>query len=160
MTTHTISFCILDDLRPAYGPIHETFEGPVSKESVEKTVQNILQNFLDSNHEDPSDYYQQIDQSEINSITTDLCLTNHYVINRFNKYYVIAFSLDYTRFEIFSKDCDKELITWRYDDLNDPITGIITDEDYNVSPVIKMLQLYQGYSNVYGLVDGSEMHKK
>lgn len=38
-------------------------------------------------------------------------LTNKFaVINRVEKYYVITFAINGTRFEIYSKDCDKELI--------------------------------------------------
>jgi hypothetical protein len=39
------------------------------------------------------------------------------------KYYVI----DWTRFEVFSKDCDKELITWRDGDENDPVVHQIVN---------------------------------
>ena len=62
---------------------------------------------------------------------------------RFNKYYVICFAINYTRFEVFSKDCDKKLIKWRDDDQNDPIKGIIRDDNYNENPVISMLRNFQ-----------------
>jgi hypothetical protein len=149
---HTISFCILDDCRPAYGPIHESFSGSISEQPVKSTVRSILQAFLDSKY-DPSKYYhERINQDEINCITSGLCSENYYVHNRFEKYYVIAFAIDFTRFEVFSRDCDKRLIKWRENDEADPITGIITNDDYNISPVIKMLKLYGGY----GIIDRSD----
>ena len=57
---------------------------------------------------------------------------------------MIAFALDFKRFEIYSKDCDKELIHWHENDDNDPIaeTGIISDEDYNENPVIQIVQTF------------------
>ena len=51
------------------------------------------------------------------------CLMNngHFVWNYYQKWYVVAFSLDYIRFNITAKDCDKKLIKWRQDDENDKI---------------------------------------
>lgn len=138
--SHSVSFCILDDLCSAYGPIHEPIT-EVSKGHIKIAVRKILDKFLESKYNDPSGYYQGlIDEKEINLITNDLFSNKYYVINRFEKYYVIAFALDYTRFEIYSKDCDKELINWGISHPNAEVTGIITDLDYNLNPVIKFMQ--------------------
>lgn len=42
----------------------------------------------------------------------DLISNRFSVVNRVEKYYVVAFSIDGTRFEIYSKDCEKKLIEW------------------------------------------------
>ncbi|XWV25685.1 hypothetical protein QJ857_gp0010 [Tupanvirus soda lake] len=39
----------------------------------------------------------------INYISETLKLQDYYVINRYNKYYIVAFAINYTRFEIFSR---------------------------------------------------------
>ncbi|MFS8160395.1 MAG: hypothetical protein ACMG6E_09370, partial [Candidatus Roizmanbacteria bacterium] len=75
----------------------------------------------------------------LSDITNDLLNDGYYVWNRFEKYYVIAFALDYVRFEIYSKDCDKILIKWRENDATDPIKGIIKGE-YNQNPVITLVK--------------------
>ena len=139
LMSHTVSFCILDDLKPAYGPFHESMVD-LTKSNIEQAVRKLLQDFLTAGR-DPSGYYcKEINELEIKSVTNSLCNRNYYVINRFEKYYVIAFAIDYTRFEVFSRDCDKELIKWRTDDTNDPVTGLITDDEYNVSPVFKLMK--------------------
>ena len=53
---------------------------------------------------------------------------------------MIAFALDYARFEIFSKDCDKELISWRGDDQDDPVVDTIDNPNYNENPVITLMK--------------------
>lgn len=144
-----VSFCIFDDCEPAYGPFHKSFEGKITKGNVKQTVIELIDDFLEADI-DPSRYYCETFEDdydhEIESITLNLLSKSYYVINRFEKYYVIAFALNYTRFEIFSKDCDKELIKWRDNDEKDHITGIISDPDYNLNPVIKFLQEINGGS--------------
>ena len=135
--SHILSFTVLDDLNPAYGPVHETLDD-LTLSSIEKSVRKILQNFNSSN--DPSGYYHQYKDSDMESIVNSLFSKKYYVINRFEKYYVIAFAIDYTRFEVFSRDCDKELIKWRDVDENDLKIEQIDDPEYNVNPVIKLMQ--------------------
>jgi len=77
------------------------------------------------------------------------------VWNRCHKYYVIGFAIDYTRFEVYSKGCDKQLFSWisdlNSDEINNEIenfdsedkiaaNGIITDPEYNLNPVIKVMR--------------------
>lgn len=138
METRTVSFCILDDLSPAYGPKSETveLEGNFAN-NVQAAVHKLILDFIAEDN-DPTGYYvNEIDES---AIVADLLSDKFYVINRYEKYYVIAFALDFTRFEVYSKDCSKELIKWRSTDANDPVAGLITDGDYNMNPVIKLMQ--------------------
>lgn len=76
-------------------------------------------------------------------IAHELKKEGHYVVNRVNKYYVYAFSLDYTRFEVYSKGYEKKVIDWKEfdeDATNGPIRGRVQD-DYNVNPVLKALAM-------------------
>jgi len=140
--TNTVSFCILDDLIPKYGPVHVNFDG-LSYDTVNKVVTNILSTFK-SQKDDPTGYYnERINAHEIQEITQDLLNSGYYVWNRFEKYYVIAFALNFTRFEVFSKDCDKELIKWRDNDESDEIKGLLVDDNYNENPVITMMRKFQ-----------------
>src|SRR5690606_10169688 len=72
----------------------------------------------------------------IAEIANDLLKNEYYVLNLMAKYYVVAFALNFTRLEIYSKDCDKEIISWPTDVDNEmtdsiagegPIKGIIDD---------------------------------
>lgn len=136
---HILSFCILDDLNPVYGPIHKQIKD-ISLQEILKNVKEIFNEFFEGS--DPTGYlHDDINENKINRIAQFLVNQQYYVINRYEKYYVIAFSLDYTRFEVFSKDCDKRLIKWRDDDSNDKIAGIINDPTYNESPVLKLMKL-------------------
>jgi hypothetical protein len=81
----------------------------------------------------------------IDEIVNGLMDNDFYVANRFEKYYVIAFAIDYARFEIYSKDCDKKLIQWKKDGciMDGPIKGIIRGT-YNLNPVVELLSSLQG----------------
>jgi len=124
-----------------------------TKENIEKFIDKVIKFFCEK---DPENEYKNNDPSfffvnhynnqtlydykdTINSMTSSLMEKEYYVRNRVSKYYVIAFAINYTRFEIYSKDCDKELISWNNDN-NGPIKGIINDLDYNVNPVIKLIK--------------------
>lgn len=144
---HTLSFCILDDLIPCHGPCHITFSNEeISYDTIAKYVNTIIKKFKKNPKKDQSNYFDEEffkSDNYISKIIKDLLNKGFFVCNRYNKYYVIAFSLDYVRFEIFSKDCDKELIKWRYYDKNDPINGKIIDADYNENPVVKIFKNLQ-----------------
>lgn len=139
--THTVSFVVLDNLENYIGPRHITIPD-LSITSVVYAVKQLTRSeeirnplyFFDDEYYDSSGYWP-------NKIASTLIEDGYYVINRWQKYYVIAFALDYTRFEVYSKDCDKKLIDWETpEQTNAVIKGIITDEDYNVNPVIKLIQ--------------------
>jgi len=70
------------------------------------------------------DDYWKIYMSESDNkkdIIDGLMDRGYWVWNYYQKWYIVAFSLDYTRFNVVAKDCDKKLIKWRYTDENDPI---------------------------------------
>ncbi|AYV86679.1 MAG: hypothetical protein Sylvanvirus6_20 [Sylvanvirus sp.] len=74
------------------------------------------------------------------NITGSLIDKHYFVANRRNKYYVMCFALNYTRFDVFSKDCPKQLMVWRNNDQDDPIEGVLSDEDNDQNPVITTLK--------------------
>ena len=142
-TTHTVSFCIFDDLEPRYGPVSETFtcDDADLEQQIYESVSKIMQPLIDGEESDPTGYYvKDYTSADTKNITKRLLKSKYYVINRYEKYYVIAFALDYARFEIYSKDCDKELIKWRENDATDPIVSRIANEDYNENPVAKLMK--------------------
>jgi len=101
-----LSFVILDDLKPVYGPIHETLDITSLEQGVRKIIATL------NEYADPSSYYQTIDEGEIYTIVYKLLCDGYFVRNQFNKYYVIAFSLNFTECKVFSRDCDG-IITWK-----------------------------------------------
>ena len=163
--THTISFMILYDLEPAYGPIHMDI-GNLKKKTVKVGVMKLAQPFLkrlkrkrkegvdfdnrcwnvkEGEEVDPSTYYFDGFAGlgyyfNADEVVRDLSEDGYYCWNRFEKYYVIAFAIDYVRFEVFSKYCDKELIKWRENDTYDEIKENIEDDNYNENPVITLLR--------------------
>lgn len=155
--THTISFVILDDLSNTFKPI-EIEIGEVNRENVTNAVDAIAKQFgfIDDKtlvgeyeHHDVSRYYFESAFSDRykpqfikdRDDVIDNLITNGYSVwNRFNKYYVIAWAVDHTRFEVYSKDCDKMLIQWGEGKNDGEIKGMIEDEDYNENPVITMMK--------------------
>jgi len=149
---HTISICILDDLKAYYGPHHLYFtKGLHSKRKLKRKILALIRPFKKKYKEDCSEYFDDAffekEDEYVTNIVQSLIEKKYYVFNRYNKYYVIAFAIDFVRFEVFSKDCDKELIKWRHDDANDPIVGIISDPNYNENPVVKFIRLFNSHSN-------------
>lgn len=127
----------------------------INRENISKSIDHIikkLNNVIDKETKELSEivgYYSK-DNSSLyyhtkefiekykNEIIDDLIKDNYCVQNRFNKHYVIAFAINYTRFEIYCKDCDKEIIKWRENDEQDPIKGIIRNKNYNENPVVAL----------------------
>lgn len=70
----------------------------------------------------------------------DLLSKGYSVWNLFQKYYVIAWAIDYTRFEIYSEDCE-DVIEWG-EGKSGGIKGIIENEDYNENPVITTMKAF------------------
>ena len=130
---HVLSFCIFDDLYPMMTPIEMKFnELDELKILVDKMLMYKLK------YENLEEYFEFVSDN-IDYIVSKLRKKRYYVRNRYEKYYVIAFAIDYVRFEIYSKDCDKQLIKWREDDANDKIVGLIADENYNDNPVVRLM---------------------
>ena len=134
---NVISFRILEDLSTVYSDSVSIKDS--SFEEIMKGVKEIAKPFMTRKETDSTVYYFKDDYYS-QEVAEALMKKGYYVVNRYEKYYVVAFALNYTRFEVFSKDCDKETIKWRYDDSDDVIEGKITDDDYNENPVVKLLK--------------------
>jgi hypothetical protein len=147
---YTLSFCILDDLTVCHGPEHRELNGIPNFNDIKEVILNdLLNDFRQDEYADCSGYFDKeffASNEYIDTIVNNLIKYNYVVKNRYNKYYVIAFAINYTRFEVYSKDCDKELIKWRENDSNDPIKGIITNPNYNENPVVTAVALF---SSIY-----------
>jgi hypothetical protein len=159
-----ISFTILDDLEPIMrldgsGSIRD-------KQDIVKFIQQVTDSFgsrEDGKRYDPTYFFRYEEEYEksydsngvlidsktqvltlgprdIDQMAEELLKNKYYVLNRVNKYYVIAFALNFHRFDVFSKDCDKQLIKWRQEDQDDPVVRQIEDPDYNENPVITMMR--------------------
>lgn len=148
--TVTISFTILDDLEDIKNydyetdtklskipllPYHKQIQ--FTKTDIEKFINEVRLVFAL-----PLKLCYFNDRIYNSEIVDELYNDNFYVLNRIEKYYVVAFAINYTRFEIYSKDCDKKLISWRENDESDPIAknGILYDDDYNICPVETLLK--------------------
>ena len=139
--TNTLSFCIFDDLSPCFSPITVEYKKD-DPNGLSTAIDLITKPFIEGKLQDDSSYYFKMDYSK-DEVLSVLQRKNYYVLNRYEKFYVIAFAINYTKFEIFSKDCDKKLIKWRSDDANDKITGIIDNKNYNENPVVTLLKSLQ-----------------
>lgn len=106
----------------------------------DESVNKLNDDLENMNIQFPS-YWQQLMTQYQSEIIDDLINKGYWVWNRFTKYYVVAFSLDFTRFDVYSKDCEKKLITWREKDENDQIKGIIRDSNYNENPVVSLMKM-------------------
>jgi len=115
---HTLSFAILDDLEHITSKCIklESLTKEEITRGVEKCIEeygNVKNNIF--NYSDISGYFDKeffSKQKYLETIVQELYDENYFVCNQYEKYYVIAFSIDYTKFKVFSKDCDKELISW------------------------------------------------
>lgn len=146
----TISFAMFDDLRPI-NVIHKKINKSV--EEIIRFIKNIRDSYVKEEYDPTCFLWNHFDENmmsmgTIAEIANDLLKNEYYVLNRMAKYYVVAFALNFTRFEIYSIDCDKEIISWPTyvdNEMTDsiagegPIKGIIDDPDYNVNSVIKMM---------------------
>ncbi len=129
MTISTISFCVCDDLRPDE-IITKSFKN-------KEELTNILKEIWKIGTEKYSHTYF-FDNISIESVVDDLLTEGYCVYNRREKYYVVAFAINYKRFWIWSKDCEAKIIKWKENDENDCIAKNL-EEDYDVNPVIKMM---------------------
>jgi len=133
----TLSFSILDDLRQIF-----RIDLPVGC-SLRETVTEAIQRYKDS--DDYNEYFSDyLDSSYISDVLEE---QKYCVYNRVVKYYVIAFSLNYNRFHVYSKGCDLEVIDWETETngvVNGPILDSESDhEDYDENPVIKFMNELQ-----------------
>lgn len=124
---NTINFVILENLKPCYGPIEITS----SYDDIKNELYNLIDVFKkipDKSGYFDTDFFNNA-ETYISHIEYSLKQHNYFVRNGYNKYYVIAFALNYTRFEVFSKGHNKQLIKWRNDDVNDSIVGFMIYDD-------------------------------
>lgn len=161
---HILSFLILDDLSTSngYGPVH-TVMNNLEYNTLETSLKKIASPFFKyianikrdpeyywykspSSDEisDPTGYYFEQDY-DVSEVIQNLISNQYYCWNRYQKYYVIAFAIDYVRFSVFSKDCDKMIIKWREDDQNDKIIPYDFDNNYNENPVISLMKELKCY---------------
>ena len=164
---HTLSFCILNDLSVynGYGPVHVSIDD-LEYDTLKKALDEFSKPFLKyiSNQQSDPEYYWYKSQSSdeecdptgyyfeqdynVSEVIQDLSNNKYYCWNRYQKYYVVAFSIDYVRFNVFSKDCDKMVIKWRKDDQNDEIIPDDLDNNYNENPVISLLSDLRYYDGI------------
>lgn len=117
--------------------------GDLTYSNIVSAIKEIASVFKPINGEKP-DFKDE--QSNIQIIANELIDNHYYVINRYEKYYVIAFAINFSRFEVFSKDHNKELISWNKDG---PIilSGLITDLNYNENPLDTLIKWYNKYNS-------------
>jgi len=161
VTKHTLSYAYLDDLsHVSDSPWNYEFETKDDDmyDNIKKIIDTIFEKAEISEKLYKDEKYDELENMNIrfpsywkelivrykNEIIDDLMDKGYWVWNRFEKYYVVAFALDFTRFEVYSKDCDKELIKWRENDKNDKIKGILKDSNYNENPVITLMKKING----------------
>jgi hypothetical protein len=120
-----ISFTILNDLRHIDRvPVFSETNGTIDEYIV--FINTIRDKFKDN---DPTYLIEDWTDNFIASLAIRIQKDRYVVYNRVEKYYVMAFALDYTRCEVFSKDYYKELIKWREGDKDDCIVESIRDPD-------------------------------
>lgn len=99
-----ISFGLLCNNYFCYGPIHQSCD---DKKDIKKILINLINTsdivFFMKKH---------LNELNIGDIVMALEENGYYVINYLDKYYTIAFSLNYKRFEIASKHKESKLINW------------------------------------------------
>lgn len=144
--SNTLSFVVLDDLCVHAGPYHTKFY-----ELTPEIVKVLYQQYLDTDN-DPTYFFEKDCKcvhcfSRCKNICDTLKNDGYYVQNRVQKYYVIAFAINYARFSVWSKDCESKIIDWKAMNINqtdDIENGEIMDndppDDYRVSPVIKLMR--------------------
>lgn len=128
----TISFTILRSLKHSYYS---------SEEDMKKEILEFVKDMKIIYHDlhDRSNFAW--DNEDTDGIVDELLEDKYSVVNRVEKYYVVAFAINGTRFDVYSKDCDKELINWGDQIPEGPVAadGIIKSKNYNENPVVALL---------------------
>lgn len=77
----------------------------------------------------------------LKDIADALAKNGAFVLNRVNKYYVIAFAINRKRFAVYSKDCNTQQIKWSDDD-----ETIVRDspDPRNQNPVVALMKTIHG----------------
>ena len=131
---YTLSFAMLDDCKPFYGPINislnnlndksikhalEKISRPFKKYKIrcERAKRNKMDNYdepLDDEATDDLSFFFSEDYN-IDNVTSYLKSKRYFKLNN-GKYYMVVFAIDHKRFKIQSKGMQKQLICWVDDD--------------------------------------------
>lgn len=108
-----LSFCIMDNLN-----IIEEYEYEFEHDAeIKHLLNNIWDKFTKGKKEDPGKYFfiSGNQESDIHDVERRLKINKYCVFNNFQKYFVYAFAIDYTRFYVWSKGFNPSLISWPHD---------------------------------------------
>lgn len=134
-----LSFGILDDLQWKFGPFSEEVPD-LEKETLLPAVVELVARIKE---EDLLPYFKKDFPDFLEDIVDSLQKRKEWHYNRYNKYYVLAFSIDGTKFDIYSKDCDKEEIDWELPQFKDaPNVSPVYGDEYNEPTVEKVMKLF------------------
>lgn len=122
---HTLSFVILDNMQVYSGPYHTKFD-VLTSDIIKSLIRRYSDTIADDN-DDPTYISRRkctchnfiskcgsiyAHPELVDEVCDVLKNDSYYVINRLNKYYVVAFAINYARFRIWSKDCQVDIIDW------------------------------------------------
>ena len=109
----TLSFGILDDVcwtrLGSHGPFHLQVASDLS--DLPKVLDEIATIYTPEHDHDSHWDHDEFD-SHRDDILKSLLDDNYWVFNQFEKYYSIAFALDFTTFKVYSKGCDPGRMDW------------------------------------------------
>lgn len=108
----TFSFCIMNNLE-----IIEEFECKFEHNFELRSILVNLWNKYTKNNNILGRYFfdKHSMEKDIDFIERQLKINEFCVFNKFEKYYVYAFSIDYTRFYVWSKNMQPKVISWTGD---------------------------------------------
>lgn len=111
--SHCLSFCILDQTSPVYGPVHVNLPSLLDAD-IHEGVSALLNVY----QERPDNLWSYIfTNPPVGLISDHLSQWHHYVYYQWDSPYIVAFTINYTRFELLGGD----MIRWRENDEYDPI---------------------------------------
>lgn len=114
--SNSLSFCILNESTPSYGPVQVIIPSLLETD-VSEGLSAILRKYQESPDNLWSYIFTTANKPPIDLITDHLCQWRHYVYYHWDSPYVVAFSINYTRFELLGG----HMIHWRENDEYDPI---------------------------------------
>ena len=134
---HYLSMIVFDDENECYSYCNKYF----NYDNLRQHVCDCLGILLN----DPNLHFDM----SVGFILSQLLEYYHCVFNRHQKYYIIAIAIDFEPFQIWSKDCDAQIIKWSPIDeqsqliidykLNNKVIKP-PPKDYDVNPVIKYME--------------------
>lgn len=110
---HTLTFAVLEDLYPKYGPVSLTVRGPIAEDALLEAITTLVTPWLGDRPNDLIHYFNRDSlQMDIYPIARNLIEKKYFVVNRWAKFYVIAFAIDRAVFPIHSSGCPEQNIDW------------------------------------------------